>query len=112
MEEFWDDEQLACSFQLLPSLTVKREEPSEMEPIELLAAKSMRSLEAGTRESSRNEKKRLAGQKSREKNKHYVKSLEESVKALGLEMEHCEVEISRCKDQLVEALRTCNSVSR
>lgn len=90
MEEFWDDEQLAYSNQYLPSLTVKREEPSEMEPVELLAAKSMRSLEAGTRESSKNEKKRLAGQKSREKKKNYVKNLEESVKSMCAEIEYCD----------------------
>lgn len=90
MEEFWDDEQLACSYHYLPSPTVKREEPSEMEPIELLAAKSMRSLEAGTKESSKNEKKRIAGQKSREKKKTYVKNLEESVKAMCAEIDYCD----------------------
>lgn len=90
MEEFWDDEQLAYSNQYLPSLTVKREEPSEMEPVELLAAKSMRSLEAGTKESSKNEKKRLAGQKSREKKKNYLKNLEESVKSMCAEIEYCD----------------------
>lgn len=61
-----------------------------MEPVELLAAKSMRSFEAGTRESSKNEKKRLAGQKSREKKKNYVKNLEESVKSMCAEIEHCD----------------------
>lgn len=90
MEEFWDDEQLDCSYQDLPYFTVKREEPSEMEPVELLAAKSMRSLEAGTRESSKNEKKRLAGQKSREKKKNYLKNLEESVKSMCAEIEYCD----------------------
>jgi chromosome segregation ATPase len=89
------------SFQ--PPVKQEHYEPSECLP------HSLRSLDAATKESSPGDKKRLAGQRSREKKKNYLKSLEEDVRKLSEEIDNCDTEISRCKDQLVEALKTSNN---
>lgn len=92
---------LVPSFQ--PHINHDPYEPSECLP------QSLQSLDAATKESSPGDKKRLAGQRSREKKKNYLKSLEEDVGRLSEEIDRCDNEISRCKDQLVEALKTSNN---
>lgn len=52
----------------------------------------------------------MAGIRSREKKKNYVGALEERVKQLGSELEEVESEIARCKDSLLEAIKTSNNV--
>ena len=71
---------------------------------------SLRSLDAVTKESSPSDKKRLAGQRSREKKRNYVKDLEEDVRRLSQEIDQYDAEVSKCKSKLVEALKTTNSV--
>jgi hypothetical protein len=52
-----------------PPAKLSPDEPSEQ------LQHSLRSLDAATKESSPSEKKRLAGQRAREKKKNYVKDL-------------------------------------
>lgn len=69
------------------------------------------SPDEAARTNSREEKKRLAGVRSREKKKKYVEDLEEKVKMLSAEVEKYDSEISKCKNNLVEAIQAANSVS-
>ena len=96
----------------LPSFQTPLPKLENDEQSDYFAPKSQRSLEAGTKESSINEKRRLAGQRSREKKKSYLKSLEDEVRRLAEEVQQCESEISECKDKLVEALKKSPSVTR
>jgi hypothetical protein len=69
-----------------PTLQFDKLETELQEFTEHMAAHSFPSLEAGTKSSLCNDKKRLAGQRSREKKKNYVKALEENVKLLSSEI--------------------------
>ena len=69
------------------------------------------SLNDGTNESEKSERKRLAGLKSREKKRKQLNVLEESVNDLTLQIEQCQAEISRCKNELVEAIKLSTHVA-
>lgn len=58
-------------------------------------------VEDATKGSSREERKRLAGLKSRDKKKRYVERLEEDVKLLTAEIEKYDANISKCKHQVM-----------
>lgn len=85
MEEFYESEQFSFwsheASQGSCKNTTRRSRQPKMAKIAHQQAKC--SQYADTKTSSRNERKRLAGLRSREKKKTYVKTLEEKVKQLG-----------------------------
>lgn len=56
--------------------------------------------------SEKEEKRRLAGMRSREKKKQYLEELERSVRDLTNEVAQTEDEIKQCKDKMEEVFRT------
>lgn len=51
----------------------------------------------------------MAGQRSRQKKKSYIASLEEEVRRLSSQVEDYETELSKCKDRLVDALKASHA---
>ena len=70
----------------------------------------MKSAQEAAPTSERDEKKRLQAVRSREKKKKHVEKLEEEGKRMTTEVEDCELELSRCKDQLFQAIQTSKQV--